>query len=516
METVAYLIIGGLLGFGVAFFLRQQTSKKEAEQAKEDLSRLNREISEKRQQVTQAEQEAQKRASEILEHAKTEAAERKESIARLESKLEAREESMEKKEKVIDEKIETLETQRETLKGKEEEIATLKKEAEEIVEQQKTELEKVAKLKKEEAKELLLKKVEEEYRDDILFHFNKMEEEIKETAGEKAKKYIALAVQRYASETASEQMATVVQLPNDELKGRIIGREGRNINTFEQMTGIDVIVDDTPGSIVISGFDLVRRYVAKRSLEKLIEDGRIHPTRIEETVAKAREEVNEMIKEFGEKALLEMGVSGIHPDLVKIFGRLRFRTSYGQNILKHSMEVAWIAAALASEVGADIEVCKLGGLFHDIGKAVDHEIEGGHAMIGYEIAKKYHLPEAVSHAIGAHHEDLPMETAEDIIVAAADAISGARPGARRESMELYIKRLKQLEEAATSFEGVEKAFAIQAGREVRVIVQPEILDDLESKKLAVKIASKIEREMAYPGQIKVNIIRELRIAEFAK
>ena len=516
MEIILFLIIGGIAGVAGSYFLYQSNIKKEEGGLKNEIAALNEEIEKKRRSITESEKQAEKNAQKIIEEAKKEIEERKASIGKTETRIEIREDGLEKKEKDLDEKVASIEKQKEVITKKEDEVDVLKKQAAEVIEEQKTELEKVAKLKKAEAKDLLLKKVEEEYKDDIVSHFNNMEKEIKEAAEEKSKKIIALAVQKYAAETASEQMATVVHLPNDEMKGRIIGREGRNINTFEQMTGVDVIIDDTPGSIVVSGFDLVRRYIAKRAMEKLIEDGRIHPTRIEEMVQKSQEEVNKMIKEFGEKALLEMGVSGIHPDLVKIFGRLRFRTSYGQNILNHSMEVSWLAAALAGEVGADVEVCKVAGLFHDIGKAVDHEIEGGHAMIGYEIAKKYGLPDAVTHAIGAHHEDLPIETTEDVLVAAADAISGARPGARRESLSTYIKRLKTLEEIAESFEGVEKAFAIQAGREVRVIVAPEIADDLKSKELAVKIAAKVEKDMTYPGEIKVNVLREFRVMEVAK
>jgi len=333
---------------------------------------------------------------------------------------------------------------------------------------------------------------------------------------EAAKNLIAEAVQRYASEVSSETTATVVQLPSDDLKGRIIGKEGRNITAFEQATGVDVIIDDTPGAIVISGFDLVRRYVAKRSLEKLLQDGRIQPARIEEVVAKTKEEVGKMMVQFGERALQELGITGYHPDLVKIIGRLRFRTSYGQNVLKHSVEMAQLARMMAEEIGADARIVVEGALLHDIGKALDHEVAGTHVEIGVQICKRYGIRPEVVHCVEAHHEDVPIRTAEAFIVAAADAVSGARPGARRESLEAYIKRLKELEDVARGFPGVQKAYAISAGREVRIFVDVEQIDDLGQLKLAKDVAEKIEKELTYPGVIKVNVIRERRVEVLAK
>ena len=380
---------------------------------------------------------------------------------------------------------------------------------------QSTELAKIAAMSREEAKALLLKQAEEDYKAEIVQAIKKSEKELMDKAKERAKFILADAIQKYAAETATESTATVVNLPSDDLKGRIIGREGRNINAFEEVTGIDVIVDDTPGSIVISGFDLVRRYVAKIALEKLISDGRIHPARIEETVEKTKEEVNNMIKELGEKAAYETGVAGLHPNLIKLLGRLKFRTSYGQNVLKHSMEVAFLAANLASELGADVNVCVKAGLLHDIGKAVDHEIQGHHAVIGRDIARKFGLSDAVVHAIEAHHNDPETQTLEAMIVLAANAISNARPGATRENLDSFIKRLEELENTANSFEGIKKSFAVQAGAEVRIFVFSDKVDDLGAIKLAHDIARKIERDLQYPGRIKVNVIRETRAEAMA-
>jgi ribonuclease Y len=343
-----------------------------------------------------------------------------------------------------------------------------------------------------------------------------MKGDVKEDAQKEARNILAQAIQKLASDVTSESTQTIVELPNDDIKGRVIGKEGRNINAFEHLTGVDVIVDDTPNAIMISGFDLVRRYVAKRALEKLVEDGRIHPARIEQIVEETKEQVHQMMKEFGEKAAFEMGITGLHPDLIKIIGRLRFRTSYGQNVLKHSMEVGFLSAHLATSIGADPQVAKVAGFLHDIGKAVDHEIEGSHALIGADILRKYGLPENVIHAVEAHHEEMPLNSPEAFVIMAADAISAARPGARSETVETYIKRLKDLETLATSFKGVEKAYAIQAGREVRVFVKPEIIDDMAAIKLSHELARKIETELAYPGTIKVQIIRETRAVEVAK
>ena len=377
-------------------------------------------------------------------------------------------------------------------------------------------LEKLSGLTAEEAKNFLISKVEEEARHDAALKLKEIDQQLKEEADRKAREVIALAIQRCAADHASEVTVSVVPLPNDEMKGRIIGREGRNIRALENLTGVDLIIDDTPEAITLSSFDPVRREVARIALEKLISDGRIHPTRIEEMVEKAKNEVEATIKQEGERAMFETGVHGLHPELVKILGRMRYRTSYGQNVLNHSIEVAHIAGLLAGELGANVTLAKRAGLLHDIGKAIDHEVEGSHVAIGVELAKKYRENAEVIHAIEAHHGDVEAHTVVACLVQAADAISAARPGARRENLEAYIKRLEKLEELAESFDGVEKSFAIQAGREIRIIVKPDIVKDDEMILLARDLAKKIEDEMSYPGQIKVHVVRETRAIEYAK
>jgi len=500
--AVIALLLGSVLGF-LFFYLRAKRMKLEGQKMKEKM------MYEAEQKAKEIILDAKNEAFKITEASKREEQQRRQNIEKIESRLMAKEEA-------LDQKTEKLDLVKTKLEEKSVELRQRKEELDALETKWKNELERIAQLSKEEAKEMLLKRYEDEFKDDIVLHIKKREEMLKEESDKKAKKIIAQAIQRYAAEVATESTATVVELPNDEMKGRIIGREGRNINAFEQKTGIDVIVDDTPGSILISGFDLMRRYIAKQALEELIKDGRIHPTRIEETVDKVTKEVNNLIKESGEKACFELGITGFPPDLIKLIGRLRFRTSYGQNVLKHSVEVGFLAAAIAGEMGADIDLAKKAGFLHDIGKAVDHEIEGSHAIIGGNIARKFGLPESLVNAIESHHDDVPAQTVEAIIAAAADAISGARPGARRESLEAYIKRLKELEALANSFEGVKKSFAIQAGREVRVIVEPEKIDDLMATKLAFNIARKIEGELSYPGEIKVSVVREMRVVDYAK
>jgi ribonuclease Y len=421
-----------------------------------------------------------------------------------------------KKEENLDKRAEILERREENLNNKQKEIQKLQEEVEGLYNQQLSELERISHLSMDQARELLLSNVEKELTHEIAMKVREHENRFKEEADRKARNIIALAIQKSAADHVAESTVSVVELPNDEMKGRIIGREGRNIRTLETATGIDLIIDDTPEAVILSGFDPIRREVARIALEKLILDGRIHPARIEEMVEKAKKEIEVQIKEAGEQAVFEVGVHGIHPELIRLLGKLKYRTSYGQNVLKHSIEVAHLAGIMAVELGADQKLAKRAGLLHDIGKALDHEMEGPHIQIGAEIARRYRESADVVHAILAHHGDVEANTVEAILVQAADAISAARPGARRETLEVYIKRLEKLEEIANSFAGVEKSFAIQAGREVRIIVKPDKVNDDQALLMAREIVKRIENELEYPGQIKVNVIRETRAIEYAR
>lgn len=423
---------------------------------------------------------------------------------------------VQQKEENIDKKSDAIEKKEAHLTKREEEMAKQREEISKLNEQRIQELERISGLTSDQAKDYLLKIVEDEVKHETAVMIKEMEHHAKEEADKKAKEYVVNAIQKCAADHVSETTISVVQLPNDEMKGRIIGREGRNIRTLETLTGVDLIIDDTPEAVVLSGFDPIRREVARIALEKLIVDGRIHPARIEEMVEKAQREVENMIKEEGEAALLEVGVHGIHPELVRLLGKMKFRTSYGQNALKHSIEVAQLSGLLAAEMGLDVRMAKRAGLLHDIGKAVDHEMEGSHIQLGAELCKKYKESATVINAVESHHGDVEPTSLISCIVQAADTISAARPGARRETLETYTSRLKQLEDISNNFKGVEKSFAIQAGREIRVMVVPEQISDADMVLLARDISKQIEAELEYPGQIKVNVIRESRVTDYAK
>lgn len=466
----------------------------------------------KKEAIIESKEQAQKLKDEVEQEVK----ERRAEVVKLEERLNQREEYIEKKELAADKKNEQLDEEKKEVVSMKENLEKLKQEQEDLKAQILEELEKTAKLSKQEAKDMLIANMKNDAQKEASVIVKKIEDDAKEEGENKARWIIGQALQRCATETTSEMTVSVVSLPNDEMKGRIIGREGRNIRAIEAVTGVELIVDDTPETITISGFDPIRREVARLSLEKLISDGRIHPTRIEEIVEKMQKEVDRIIKQAGDEACNETGIFNLNPELVKVLGRLKYRTSYGQNVLKHSVETSIIAGLLASEMGANVKIAKRGGLLHDIGKALDHEMEGTHTQIGVELARKYGESEAVVHCIEAHHFDVEFKTIEAVIVQVADAISSSRPGARRDSFENYIKRLQQLEEIANGFEGVDKSYAVQAGREVRIIVKPEQISDSQAMFLAKDIAAKIENEMQYPGQIKVNVIRESRFTETAK
>ena len=461
--------------------------------------------SKKREALLEAKEEALKNKNEIERESK----ERRAEIQRYEKRVLSKEEA-------LDKKSEVLERKEAKLNAKDAELDKQKKELAEIKNSHLQELEKISGLTTEQAKEYLLKSVEEDVKHDTAKMVKEMETRAKEEADKKAKEYVVTAIQRCAADHVAETTISVVQLPNDEMKGRIIGREGRNIRTLETLTGVNLIIDDTPEAVVLSGFDGVRREVARIALEKLIVDGRIHPARIEEMVEKAQKEVESMIREEGEAATLEVGVHGINPELIRLLGRMKFRTSYGQNALKHSIEVAHLSGLLAGEIGVDVRTAKRAGLLHDIGKSVDQEMEGTHVQIGADLCRKYKESETVINAVEAHHGDVEPESLIACIVQAADTISAARPGARRETLETYTNRLKQLEDISNSFKGVEKSFAIQAGREIRVMVVPEQVSDDDMVLLARYISKQIEYELEYPGQIKVNVIRESRVTDYAK
>lgn len=508
---MVFLVLGvALAAFMIGYWARKYIAEAKIVSAEEAARKI----------LEQAEKEGEAKKREVILEAKEEIhkmrVEHEREYRERRNELQRMERRLMQKEEALDRKLEALERKEESITSREAAVQEIQEKLQELYRKQVKELEKLSGLTSEEAKNLLLANIEKEIRQETAMMIKEIESQAREEAEMRAKEYIALAIQRCAADHVAETTVSVVSLPNDEMKGRIIGREGRNIRALETLTGIDVIIDDTPEAVILSGFDPIRREIARVALEKLIADGRIHPARIEEMVEKAESEVEARIREKGEQATFAAGVHGIHPELVKLLGRLEFRTSYGQNVLQHSLEVSHLCAVMAAEIGADIQLAKRAGLLHDIGKAVDHEIEGPHVKIGEELARRYHEPPAVIHAIAAHHGDIEPKSIEAILVQAADAISAARPGARRETLEAYIKRLQKLEEIADSFEGVEKAYAIQAGREIRIMVKPERIDDLGTFRLAREIVKRIERELDYPGQIKVHVIRETRAVEYAK
>jgi ribonucrease Y len=499
-------LVAALVGFGIALLLRRSFALASETTARANADRL---LAEARARQNQIILEAKDEALKVAKTAELENRERRAELQRYESRLDKKDEQLDQKITQVDDRDRKLGLKEQELEGERGKIAQLQDE-------QRTELARVASLTMEEARGLLLDRVEEEMRDITGRKVRELETEARERADDRARDIITMALQRYAAEHTAEHSVTVVALPSDDMKGRIIGREGRNIRTLETLTGVDLIIDDTPEAVVVSGFDPIRREVAKRALERLLVDGRIHPARIEEMVGKARTEIDQVMKEAAEAALYEVGIGGLNPDLVKLLGRLHFRTSYGQNVLRHSIEVAHVAGMLASETGYDPQTMKRAGLLHDIGKAIDHEVEGPHTVIGGELLKRYGFPQAVIDGVVGHHCDVEPVTMVGTLISAADAISAARPGARSEIVSNYIQRLQELEAVANSFPGVEKSFAIQAGREVRVVVKPEQLDDLQTARLSRDIAQKIQDTLQYPGQVKVTVIRETRAVEYAK
>ena len=508
--AIVLIILALAAGAAAGFLYRQNVMEKKIGRTEEYANNL----------LTEATHKAEEKKKEAILEAKEEVirlrSELDKEVRDRRSEVTKQERRVSQREETLDKKMDNLEAREESLNEKYKEAERIEAEARQIHDQQQTELERISNMTMEEAKDILVARVQKDAYHDAAVMVRDIESRAKEEADKKARNIISLAIQKCAADQVAETTVSVVALPNDDMKGRIIGREGRNIRALEMATGVDLIIDDTPEAVIISGFDPVRREVARIALEKLIMDGRNHPARIEEMVEKARKEVDNQIREAGEQAVFETNIHNIHHELVKLLGRMRYRTSYGQNVLKHSIEVSHLAGVMAAELGADVALAKRAGLLHDIGKAIDHEVEGTHVTIGAELAKKFHESDAVVHCIMAHHNDVEPTTVEAVLVQAADAISAARPGARRESIENYIKRLEKLEEIANSFEGVEKSFAIQSGREVRIMVKPEDVNDAGTLILAKEIVKRIENEMEYPGQIKVSVIRETRSVEFAK
>ena len=500
--AIGSLVVGSFLGY----IARQSIAKRQADTAEAKIDKL---ITEAKSQAQEIILKAKDKVVKALDEIKREEVLREEEFRKSKQRLD-------RKEEILEAKSASLDKEENDLREKVEKVREIKTELERLKEEEIKNLEQIGKLSQDEAKKEILKLVEDKNKEEIFARIQKLEKFGKEELEKKAQDIMVSALQRYASSQAADITTTTVSLPNDEIKGKIIGREGRNIKTLERLTGVEVIIDDTPGTLLISGFDPVRRQIAKLSLEKLISDGRIQPARIEEVVEKTKGEIDKKMKEAGEAAVYDVSVVGLDPRLVNLLGRLSFRTSFGQNVLLHSIESAHLAGMLASELGADVAIAKKAALLHDIGKAVDHEIQGSHVDIGIRILQKFGVDKKVIDAMKSHHEDYPFETIEASIVQAAEAVSAARPGARKENLDNYLKRLEELEKIATSFGGVEKAYAIQAGREIRIFVNPEKIDDLGAYKLAKDIAQEIEKELKYPGEIKVNVIRETRVIEYAR
>ena len=512
--VIAVAVVLVIVSAVISHFVTVSNLKKNAE------SKIGNAENKAREIIDDAVKTAEAKKKESLLEIKEESIKNKNELEReskeRRSELQRYEKRVLSKEEALDKRSEAIEKREASFTAKEEQLKQREKKVDELSQQRVQELERISGLTSEQAKEYLLKTVEEDVKHDTAKMIKEMEAQAKEEADKKAKECVVTAIQRCAADHVAETTISVVQLPNDEMKGRIIGREGRNIRTLETLTGVELIIDDTPEAVVLSGFDPIRREVARIALEKLIVDGRIHPARIEEMVEKAQKEVDSMIREEGESAALEVGVHGIHPELIKLLGRMKFRTSYGQNALKHSIEVAQLSGLLAGEIGLDVRVAKRAGLLHDIGKSIDHDVEGSHIQIGVDLCRKYKESATVINAVEAHHGDVEPESLIACVVQAADTISAARPGARRETLETYTNRLKQLEDLANQFKGVEKSFAIQAGREIRIMVVPEQVSDADMVLLARDIAKQVEFELEYPGQIKVNVIRESRVTDYAK